>query len=183
MAGYLNGLKKNLAKFNGREIRVSKALLMGENKKPLIASEARKLQKPRWDADRKKEASVLRGKNSKEEREDFAMLTEAIAGPRAEMFDFEGDNVVENGMGINLVGKVPQASISKQIKKIKKKSVELGPELTLKKCLKVKDRHHKKLEENVFRKGDELKKRREVRKAKAEINGRIALKYKKLLDS
>lgn len=28
------------------------------------------------------------------------------------------------------------------------------------KCLKVKARHHKKLEESVFRKGDELKKRR-----------------------
>jgi len=33
--GYFEGLKKNLQKYKEREIRVTKAMVMGENKKPL----------------------------------------------------------------------------------------------------------------------------------------------------
>jgi hypothetical protein len=124
--GYLNGLKKNLKWFGNRQIRVSKAMLMGDNKKPLNASEARKQMKPRWSDESKKIAKELRGHNSKEEREDFKAITELVSGAKSEMFDYEMENLVENhtsGMGITLVGQVPQSSISKQIKKIKKKQV------------------------------------------------------------
>lgn len=135
--GYLNGLKQNMKQYRDRQIRVKKALLMGEDKKPLSKKEA----KPRWDEERKRVQKQMRGDNSKEEKADFSAFADKVKKNEDE-FDYDLDNIVETGIGINQVGKVPMSSISKQIKKVKKKG--LDQEDAVKKINKIKNRHHKK---------------------------------------
>ena len=63
--GYLNGLKKNKQMFRDRELRVNKALIMNEDKKPVSKREA----KPRWDDERKLLAKEMKKPNTEEENQ------------------------------------------------------------------------------------------------------------------
>jgi len=89
---------------------------MGEDKKPLPKKEA----KPRWTDEQKKIQKQMRGDNSKEEKSDFQAFSDKIKND-GDLFDYDIQNIVETGIGINQVGNVPMSSISKQIKKVKKK--------------------------------------------------------------
>jgi len=148
---------------------------MGENKKPVSRKEAR----PRWTEEEKTAAKKLRGNLSKEEKQDLEAITKSIT-KNEEMFDMDQENVVETGIGQGTFAKVPQSLVRKQINKVKKQ--KLDQDEAVAKVNKIMNRHHKKLDDNVFRKGDELKARRIKRKVIANHNAKKAQQIKHLME-
>jgi len=146
---------------------------MGEDKKPVSRKEAR----PRWTEEQKEVAKKMRGTLSKEEKQNLAAFTEAVT-QKDEMFDMDQENIVEEGIGMTIAAKVPSSLVRKQINKVKKK--KLDQDEAVAKVNKIVNRHHKKLDDNVFRKGDELKARRIKRKAIANQNAKKAKQIKRL---
>lgn len=67
--------------------------------------------------------------------------------------------------------------VGKKIKKLKRKG--FSKEKLHAKIMKVKSGAHKQLEQNIFKKGDMMKKRREDRKKRQEINAKKATSFKK----
>lgn len=171
--GYLQGLRANNHYFRDRQIRVSKAIVMGEDKKPASRKEAR----PRWTEEQKDIAKKMRGNLNKEEKQNLAAFTEAVT-QKEEMFDMDQENIVEEGIGMTIAAKVPSSLVRKQIKKVK--NAKLDQDEAVAKVNKIVNRHHKKLDDNVFRKGDELKARRIKRKAIANQNAKKAHQIKRL---
>jgi len=148
---------------------------MGENKKPVSRKEAR----PRWTEEEKNTAKKIRGNLSKEEKTDLENITKSIK-ENEEMFDMDLENVVEMGIGQGTFAKVPQSLVRKQINKVKKQ--KLDQDVAVIKVNKIMSRHHKKLDDNVFRKGDELKARRIKRKVIANHNAKKAQAIKHLME-
>jgi len=148
---------------------------MGENKKPVSRKEAR----PRWTEEQKTDAKKMRGPLSKDEKKDLVAITESI-NKNAEMFDMDLENVVEMGIGQGTFAKVPQSLVRKQINKVKKQKLDQDEAVV--KVNKIMSRHHKKLDDNVFRKGDELKARRIKRKVIANHNAKKAAQIKHLME-
>jgi len=146
---------------------------MGEDKKPVSRKEAR----PRWTEEQKADAKKMRGNLTKEEKQNLEALTEAVT-QKDEMFDMDQENIVEEGIGMTIAAKVPQSLVRKQINKVKKK--KLDQDEAVAKVNKIMKRHHNKLDDNVFRKGDELKARRIKRKAIANQNAKKAKQIKRL---
>lgn len=174
--GYLQGLKANNHYFRDRQIRVSKAVVMGENGKAVSRKEAR----PRWTEEQKTDAKKMKGGNlSKDEKKDLEAITKSIT-TNAEMFDMDLENIVEMGIGQGTFAKVPQSLVRKQINKVKKQ--KLDQDVAVVKVNKIMSRHHKKLDDNVFRKGDELKARRIKRKVIANHNAKKAQAIKHLME-
>jgi len=146
---------------------------MGEDKKPVSRKEAR----PRWTEEEKDAAKKMRGTLNKEEKENLAAFTKTVT-EKEEMFDMDQENIVEEGIGMTIAAKVPSSLVRKQIKKVKK--ANLDQDEAVAKVNKIVNRHHKKLDDNVFRKGDELKARRIKRKAIANQNAKKAHQIKRL---
>jgi len=146
---------------------------MGEDKKPVSRKEAR----PRWTEEEKEAAKKMRGNLSKTEKQDFTEFTKAVT-QKEDMFDMDQENIVEEGIGMTIAAKVPSSLVRKQIKKVKNKG--LNQDEAVAKVNKIVNRHHKKLDDNVFRKGDELKARRIKRKAIANQNAKKAHQIKRL---
>ena len=92
--GYLEGLKANMHMFRDRELRVNKAVVMGEDKKPVSRKEAR----PRWTDEQKAAAKSMRGNLTKEEQTTLEDMTKSM-DQKADMFDMDLENIVESGMG------------------------------------------------------------------------------------
>merc|ERR1711957_499899 len=130
----MGGLKANNHFFRDRQIRVSKAVVMGENKKPVSRKEAR----PRWTEEEKNTAKKIRG-NPKEEKTDLENITKSIK-ENEEMFDMDLENVVEMGIGQGTFAKVPQSLVRKQINKVKKQ--KLDQDVAVIKVNKIMSRHH-----------------------------------------
>lgn len=72
---------------------------------------------------------------------------------------------------------VPQSMVGKKIKKLKKKG--FTKDVLQEKVKKLKAAAHKHLEVTIFKKGDMMKKRREDRKKKHELNAKKATQFKK----
>merc|ERR1711976_180969 len=142
-------------------------------KKPVSRKEAR----PRWTEEQKEVAKKMRGTLSKEEKQNLAAFKEAVT-QKEDMFDMDQENIVEEGIGMTIAAKVPSSLVRKQIKKVKNKG--LDQDVAVAKVNKIVNRHHKKLDDNVFRKGDELKARRIKRKAIATQNAKKAKQIKRL---
>lgn len=173
---YLKGLKMNKAKFGDREMRVNKALLMGKDGKPVDKKEA----KPRWDEERKAMAKEMKKKNSEAEILAKKELEERVAAEGGvERWDME-EEIVETEIGMENRASVPMSKISKQIKKIKKKGLDQTE--AVRQVNKVQKRAHKRLDEDIFNKGDMMKKRREDKKKQAEVNAKKAQKYRNLIN-
>merc|ERR1712232_1143693 len=130
-----------------------------------------------WTEEQKADAKKMRGNLTKEEKQNLEAFTEAVT-KKEEMFDMDQENIVEEGIGMTIAAKVPSSLVRKQIKKVKK--ANLDQDEAIAKVNKIVNRHHKKLDDNVFRKGDELKARRIKRKAIANQNAKKAKQIKRL---
>lgn len=158
--GYLEGLKMNKSEFLGRELRVSKAVDMEKKKKKQFKRQERRVNK-------------FKGKGEQNLIKTKSKIMKKFA--RGAKMDNEMDETKLNAI-FKHDGVVPQTMIGKKIKKLKKKGY--SSQKLHRQILKVKAAAHKKLEDQVFTKGDMMKKRREDRKKKAALNSGKARSFK-----
>ena len=159
--GYLNGLGLNKSTFMTRELRVSKAVKIDQEKKKKF---------------KKKQVTHKRFKGRRED--DLVETKSAIMKNFVKKTDLSNDmtetklNAIFQNNGV-----VPRTAIAKKIKKLKKKG--LSKQKLHEKVMKVKRAAHKKIEDQVFNKGDMMKKRRDDRKKRKEINAKKGGSFKK----
>lgn len=151
-----------------RELRIQKAISTEQQKKKVIKTKnilaKRGMQKKRLKKSEREE-----NQNEMKKIKKFAKNRDLDDKMDVEMMD---RIFVNNGV-------VPQTMIRKRIQKLKKKGIQ-GPK-AVRLVNKLKKAAHKKLEDQIFNKGDQMKKRRDDRNRQSVKNSKKAAQFKNSL--